>query len=167
MKAIPGFSNYSITKNGCVWSKYRNGRWLRVSYDSDGYPQVILCTNKKRRNRKIHRLVLETYVGPCPNGMECRHLNGNPVDNRLENLCWGTKSENQMDSLKHGTAQGPHNKGEKNGQAKLTENQVRLIFNAYYDGVHTQQELADYFGVTQSLVSLITKKEKWGHVLTK
>jgi len=46
---------------------------------------------------------LETSVGPCPEGHVTRHLNGDPTDNRLENLRWGTRSENQRDSVKHGT----------------------------------------------------------------
>lgn len=55
------------------------------------------------RSRYVHRLVLEAFVGPCPPGMECRHLNGDSGDNHLRNLQWGTPSENQFDKVRHGT----------------------------------------------------------------
>ena len=50
----------------------------------------------------IHRLVLEAFVGPCPEGMETCHNNGVRTDNRLENLRWDTSSANNDDIVKHG-----------------------------------------------------------------
>lgn len=55
---------------------------------------------------KVHRLVLEAFVGPCPTGMETRHRNGDPADNRLGNLSWSTHAENMGDLVEHGTARG-------------------------------------------------------------
>jgi hypothetical protein len=54
------------------------------------------------RKRYIHDLVLETFVGPKPPGACVRHLNGNSRDNRLENICYGTYSENMYDRVAHG-----------------------------------------------------------------
>jgi hypothetical protein len=51
--------------------------------------------------RDVHRLILETFVGPRPPGKQCRHLNGDSLDNRLENLAWGTFHENFADRLAH------------------------------------------------------------------
>ncbi len=65
------------------------------------YQQVSLRT---RRNAQVHRVVLETFQGPCPDGMVCRHLDGNPHNNRLDNLAWGTMLENSQDRFRHGTA---------------------------------------------------------------
>lgn len=53
--------------------------------------------------RLVHHLVLEAFVGPRPDGMECCHNNGDPSDNRLENLRWDTSSSNKRDQLAHGT----------------------------------------------------------------
>ena len=105
MQKIPEFPNYSITENGNVYSHIVN-RWLKPSVRQNGYLQVDLCKNRKNFGRKIHRLVLETFVGPCPNNMECRHLNSCRTDNRLENLCWGTRRENTLDAVQRGTASG-------------------------------------------------------------
>ncbi len=61
------------------------------------YPQVSFGKGGTRDRRYVHELVLTTFVGPRPDGMLVRHLNDIPTDNRLENLAWGTKSENQQD----------------------------------------------------------------------
>lgn len=58
------------------------------------------------KHRYVHAMVLETYVGPKPPDMNLgRHLNGNSLDNSIENLRWGTYSENELDKVAHGTHQ--------------------------------------------------------------
>jgi hypothetical protein len=54
------------------------------------------------RVKKVHHLVLETFVGPRPAGADTRHLNGNSLDNQLENLCYGSRSQNMKDQVRHG-----------------------------------------------------------------
>ncbi len=54
----------------------------------------------------VHQLVLGAFVGPCPIGMECRHLDGNPSNNFLSNLRWGTHLENMEDMRRHGSLDG-------------------------------------------------------------
>lgn len=108
MKTIPDFPNYEISKNGIIRNKH-TGRILKRGVHQDGYPQVALQKHKKQYTRLIHRLVLETFIGPRPKGMKACHNNGNPIDNRLENLRWDTRRNNTLDSLRHGT----HPCGEK------------------------------------------------------
>lgn len=60
---------------------------------------------KRFRRRYLHHLVLEAFVGPKPRGMQCRHINGDSLDNRLENLAWGTPSEDNNDRVRNGTHQ--------------------------------------------------------------
>jgi len=79
MKRIPGFSDYSITKGSRIWSKKRTatkGGWCKPRPHPKGYLCVTLCREGKTFEFLIHRLVLETFIGPCPEGMECRHLDG-------------------------------------------------------------------------------------------
>lgn len=52
----------------------------------------------------MHELVLTAHVGPCPPGMECRHLDGDEKNNALSNLVWGTPPEQALDRVRHGTA---------------------------------------------------------------
>lgn len=108
----PGIPGYEVSNLGRVRGidrtvHFRDGRVYRYRGQIlrpainpvSGYPHVA----PKGISRNIHRLVLEAFVGPCPPGMLCRHLNGNPADNRLENLRWGTPSENSYDKGRHGT----------------------------------------------------------------
>lgn len=164
MKEILNFPNYYITKDGRVWSKKRpkvKGGWLKPS-SNGSHLYFSLCNKGKIWHKYAHRLVLETYIGPCPDGMECRHLNGNPLDNRLENLCWGSCSDNHKDAVLHGTLL--FGQGEKNISAKLTEKEVRFIFTAYHNKTHKPGELAKLFGINVDHVSRIARKERWGHL---
>lgn len=67
-----------------------------------GHLAVTLVRDTQLRSHTVHKLVLEAFVGTRPEGSMCRHLNGDPADNRLENLTWGTASENQSDAVNHG-----------------------------------------------------------------
>lgn len=68
-----------------------------------GYGMVSLRDSGRDRYVSVHTLVLESFVGPRPEENVCRHLDGNPSNDRLENLRWGTQKENIQDSIKHGT----------------------------------------------------------------
>ena len=122
-----------------------------------GYMNVFLGRGNGRR---VHRLVLEAFVGPCPEGLEACHSNGDPTDNRLENLRWGTHEDNHQDRVKHGTL----NQGERAGGVKLTAEQVRNIRSLAARGV-LQKDLAQRYGVTKQTVSKIVKGERWAHVV--
>jgi hypothetical protein len=125
----------------------------------NGYLYVTLCQDGRRCPQGIHVLVLKTFVGECPEGMECRHLDDNPSNNRLSNLCWGTKKENAGDRIRNG-----HNAcGERNGFSSLKKKQVIEIRRLHSLGIG-QQEIADRFNVTQPHVSRIVLRQSWAHV---
>lgn len=163
MKSILGFPEYSITKNGEIWSKYKN-KWLKPIVHHSGYLHVHLYHNKKRRRYLVHHAVLNAFVGKCPKGMECRHLDGNKQNNRLSNLKWGTKSENVQDTIRHGTHKPCSLKGEKHPNAKLTECDVRSIVTLYEVGLYSQRVIADWYKISQMTVSDIITRKKWKHL---
>lgn len=82
---------------------------------------VTLAKDGVRKTHPLHCVILAAFCGPCPNEMQCRHLDGNPANNNLENLCWGTPLENAADRDSHGTTA----KGERNASASLTDEQVK------------------------------------------
>lgn len=170
MKQIPDFPNYSITKDGRVWSKKRHntkGGQLKPGIDKHGYSRVVLCNNGKTATKKVHRLVLETFVGPCPKGMECRHLDGNPANNNLDNLKWGTKSENIHDSVKHGTHNTANHFGDYHPNSKLSAQQKRLIIYQYLTGLFSQKKLAQLYGVNKKLIYNLIRGKQWPFINAK
>lgn len=91
--------------SGAVRRQTVRGRILQYRCGSGGYPYVNLSVAERGMKQKswhVHRLVLWAFVGPRLPGMVSRHLNGNPTDNRLANLAYGTQSENMKDVVRHG-----------------------------------------------------------------
>lgn len=164
---IPSLPNYEITKDGVVavksWGKrnLRRDRFILSPFkNGNGYFVVTILTHEnKRRHRLVHRLLLETFVGPCPPGMEGLHLDSNPLNNDLSNLKWGSRAENESHKIGNGTS----NQGSRHGRSKLTENQIPLIRKMHADG-YTQQEIADSLGVTRANIAFITQGKTWRHV---
>lgn len=82
-------------------SYLRKGQLIKPKIRRDGYPSVGLRRDGGREFLLVHRLVLEAFVGVRPEGMEARHLNDVKGDPRLENLVWGTRSENNYDRVRN------------------------------------------------------------------
>lgn len=112
-RPVPGFEGaYEVSDRGRVRSldrivtdksgikQRRQGRILALTADRGGYLSVRLG---RAKTVKVHRLVLGAFVGPAPEGQECCHNDGNPANNHLGNLRWGSRSENALDRVRHGT----------------------------------------------------------------
>ena len=88
---------YEVSSAGEV----RNARTLHILKPASwkGYLRV----NLQGKTRKVHRIVAFAFHGEPHDGQEVCHNNGMSTDNRAENLRWGTRSENTVDKVKHGT----------------------------------------------------------------
>ncbi len=159
-RQVLGWGDYAVSKCGRVLSRRKTGRWLRrkPSKDAGGYFVLPLCRESGRSMMKVHRLVLLTWVGPA-RGMVARHLNGDPSDNRLENLRWGTHAENTADKMRHGT----QTKGENVNTAKLTVGDVVEV-RRLDDAGWSRQALACFFGVTPQMIGYIVRRQSWSHI---
>lgn len=158
LKQVPDFPGYKLSRDGRVWSE-KSGRFIHP-VKRGSYLQVDLCKNNRIFPRLLHRIMLFTYVGPCPKGMECRHLNGNPLDNRIDNLKWGTRIENARDCNKH----GHRCFGMKSPLAKLSDDEVKAIRESYIPGLVTLKELGDTYGMGISQIHRIVHKQAWTHL---
>lgn len=155
-KAVPGFEGlYEVSDLGRVRNQTR---LLRPSRQQRGHMLVHLGSTAQRY---AHRLVLEAFVGPCPEGMECRHLNGDPSDNRLSNLAWGTRLENFADRTRLGEHNAP--RGTLQPHAVLDEDKVRKIRRDAASG-RKQAEIGADFGIKQHHVSLVVNRKIWAWV---
>jgi len=166
---ICGFPGYYVTPAGQVWStKGKDGsadkataRVLKGAL-SDGYPRVTLCNAGKRKRLFIHRLVAETFLGPCPDGLEVAHLNGNRRDSRLTNLRYVTRSENHRHKIDHGTMP----MGDSHPNRSISEGTARQI-GARLREVGSYIQVAEEFGTTTGVVSQIARGRNWRHVFPK
>lgn len=82
----------------------------------------LLGLDGRKRWSSVHVLVLEAFVCPRPKGLEARHRNGQPQDNRVENLAWGTHSQNQLDTVLYGNNPNANKTHCKRGHELLGEN---------------------------------------------
>lgn len=173
-KAIPGFETiYEASTEGKIRSlerivtyTRRDGRCVERRYptkilkpglNARDYEIVTLCDlNNRHHTRAVHRLVLETFVGPKQPGQECRHLDGNHRNNHLSNLCWGTAAENMADKIAHGT----YVRGSRVGNSRLTEDQVRKI-KARLKQKEAHASIALDYGVKTVTISAISAGRNW------
>lgn len=140
---------YKVSSYGAVLS-CRSGRLLSP-YLVKGYPVVSLRVDGQRRAGRIHTLVAETFIGPRPSPkMHCAHLDGNPLNNRVDNLAWVTPAENEAHKRRHGSAKI----GEKSHHAKLTDEQAEIIRNATKRPL-MRRELAKLAGVSERTIDAI------------
>ena len=112
-RPIPGFPGYRVGNDGSVWTCRRKGgndrgadrmtevwRPMKLHLHA-GYLRVNLIRDGKNHSRAVQCLVLEAFVGPCPEGMEaCHYPDPTRTNNRLENLRWDTHSENMRDKFR-------------------------------------------------------------------
>jgi hypothetical protein len=170
-RMIDGYPGYAVGDDGSVWScripgslrsKKTGDVWRKLAggFDNNGYLIVVLSVDGNRKTRNIHRLVLETFVGPCPDGCEVAHGNGVKSNNCLSNLRWATRLENANDRHVHGTVLI----GTKHPRCKLTEDGVRSARKRFANG-ESQASIARELGVSQSSISLICKRVNWSHIL--
>ena len=163
-KDIPGFPGYEINSYGKVRSwNHKNGKrkypYLRKPFNGrEGYLRINLCKNSNVYFISIHTLVLETFIGPCPVGYQCRHLDGNKLNNHYTNLCWGTAKDNAIDRSMHGNGIG-----EKNPAAKLNNLDIFKIRYQYSQGF-SQRKLAMLYKVTQATIHHIVTRKHWQHI---
>jgi len=149
-KVITEFSNYEVSNMGRV----RRGNRFIGSKLRHGYIRVCPRKDGQTHYRYVHQLVLEEFVGSCPDGMECRHIDGDPSNNELSNLKWGTHKENCEDTVSHGrTIQG-----EKAFNHKLTKEDV---MNIRQDS-RICEVIGEEYNISFQLVSHIKLKKRWG-----
>lgn len=155
-------SNYGRLRSLC-YGAGPNGRRKRAT------PKVVKLGTQRivaypiypidRRPRRIHRLVAEAFLGPCPIGREVAHVDGNPRNSSVSNLRYVTRAENHAHKILHGT----DNRGSKNHKAKLTEQDIISIrAEASVKGIN--RRLMRKFNVSEATISLIRRRKSWTHL---
>jgi len=104
-RTVVGHPNYEVSDHGRV-RIIKTGA-IKGTTLNRKYPSVTMYTQGRYRDC-IHRMVAAAFIGPRPVGMEVRHLDGDPTNNHVSNLTYGTHAENMADRRLHGTAVNLH-----------------------------------------------------------
>lgn len=163
-RPIVGFPHYAAGSNGEIWS-CRRGCWKKLNGMSGsqyGYRVVTLCGPGVQLRRYIHVLILETFKGPCPNGMQARHYpDGNVNNNAISNLQWGTPKQNSADRVEHGKdCRGTRHHWHGN----VTEDLVRKIRADCSAGSALKDLAEKYPQIPKGNIWCIVKRKSWKHV---
>jgi hypothetical protein len=151
---------------GCTSFLGRKWKRKKLRPSRDGYLLVglksLLAGEGPRRTFAVHSLVLRAFVGPRPAGMCCCHRDGDRVNNRLENLRWGTyKDNNGTDKARHGRVV----RGERSPHAKLTEVAVKALRELHAEGERgALKTLVAWYGIGRTVVKEVIRRRLWKHV---
>ena len=134
MIVLKDYPNYSITKDGKVFSHKTNKFLSNRNNKNRGYNYVVLYTNNTHKNILVHRLVAIAYLQNPLNKRCVNHINGIKTDNRVENLEWNTHSENSKHAYKNGLVKISNlcNENKVKANSKLV---VNLLNGIFYDSV--------------------------------
>ena len=129
IKSLP-----KVRRNG-TGTYIQKERLLKPSNTSTGYKKVELCKDGKRKGFKVHRLVAIAFIPNPDNKPEVNHIDGNKINNNIDNLEWVTSSENSIHAYETGL--NPNKK-------ELDEKEIIYM---YCELNMTMQEIAKHFNV--------------------
>lgn len=161
-KEVLGFeSTHVISNYGVVVRKERTlvdalgrvrrfrARTITSCAKENGYFHAVITGEAGGQSSiHLHKMILEAFVGPRPEGMEVLHIDGDKANNQLSNLRWGTHLENCVDRSRHGST------GSVLSFEKAQE--IRSL-----RGIKSQSQLAKEYGVSKGMISLIHRKKMW------
>lgn len=164
-RELPGFPGYRAGNDGSIWSCWKangrgqqimGGKWKRLRgapRKEDGRLRYTLRTASGEYRRAYgSNFILEAFAGPCPEGLEACHENGDCLNDSPSNLRWDTHSSNLLDKRRHGTADP-----EKHPKAKLKNEDITTIIDLRANGQRLKA-IAERFGVSEQRVFQICKK---------
>lgn len=177
VKDIKNFPGYRIDTNGDVWSckkqvHKKDNRGMVTEFtniflklvqrpNKGGYQCVHLRNDGKSFLKTVHGLVLENFKCKREGGLQCRHLDGDKLNNKLNNLKWGTAIENHNDKRLHGTTAY----GENNANSKLNKFQVqRIRLMKEVDPKIKLTVIARMFNLDKTTIWDIVHRRSWRHI---
>lgn len=161
-KKIKNWELYTIDEFGKVKNTKTN-KYLKGAINSKGYLRVELHLNKKIKRFFVHRLVAEYFVENPLNKEQVNHIDGNKLNNNMNNLEWVTNQENRNHAIKNNLTKNLC--GEEAPWSKLTKKDV-IFIRSEYDKKETfnAKKLSKKFKVSTSQILLVAKRKSWKSV---
>lgn len=158
---VPNYDGYFANEIGQVAS-FRSGaiKVLKpIARKPTGHLYVFLYRGLGRGKKVyVHHVVLAAFGRSRPEGAMCRHLDGNPSNNSIRNLTWGTAQENADDKQRHGTQR----RGTDVPTHRLNESDVLEI--RFLHGRFSLRAIAAQFGVSHTAIRRAALGAKWSHI---
>ena len=159
-KRIPGYSNYTVSEDGRVYSHFTN-KFIYIYKTKKGYYAVRMTNDVgEKRTEFLHRIVCLAWNPKEDYQNVVRHLDNNQDNNHRSNLAWGTTKDNMKDKI----ICGNQPRGTLVHNSKITEQDVKDIRNLYANTDITQKQLGKIYGITQTNVGNILRGKIWGWV---
>lgn len=156
---IEEFENlYKVSETGQVYS-VRSDKFLKSALNSRGYPIVTLYNKGIKKTKMVHRLVAEAFITNSENKPQINHIDGNKLNNNVENLEWCTASENIRHSFELGLQVSP--RGTNHYGSKLSEDDVIAIKKYKAKGVGAT-EISRVMGLSYTRVKDVYYGLTWG-----
>lgn len=157
---IEGYGNkYTIDTTGEIISYCKKNPIIRKPHiNTSGYLHVRLIANGKDISVSIHVLIAKAFIPNPENLATVNHIDGNKLNNCIENLEWCSHSDNQKHAYKTGLRLPK--KGADNFKAKLSECKVLAIRKSEVK----VSKLAEIFNVSESSIYRIKQNKGWTHV---
>ena len=158
-KNLPGWPTIEVSNEGRIRNTSMFGvKVLRQQISKRGYYVVRPRIKRKRPALKVHRAIAMCFCEKKQGQEQVRHLDGDALNNSINNLSWGTHQDNMLVRNRHGT----DNRGERCGSSKLTWPIVRAIKELWKRHCPiTDTRIGEYFGVSQPTISDIRRNKTW------
>lgn len=154
------FNDYLIYEDGTVKSLL-TGKLIRKRVGPQGYYQINLCINGKCKTYMFHRLMAEAFIDNSTNLPCVNHIDGNKLNNALDNLEWTTYSENSKHALRTGLTHPAKGKNTKNG--RFSDSDIKNIRGLSKQG-KSQRQIAALYQVSKSTIQQILEGRAYSWV---
>ena len=154
---VRSLDRYPLFKDGR--KRLLKGKVLKPVKDRNGRLYVKLSDNENvRKNKSISRMVATAFLGSPEDALlEVNHIDGNPLNNHIENLEWTTRQEN----MRHAFYNNLFRTGEDSPHNKVLISDVEDIFKLKFVESKTNKEIATIYHVSRQTIDSIIKGESW------
>lgn len=148
LRPIPGFPNHLVSATGNVYTTVFKAPKLVKVCTRSGYKVAQLWRYGKNVNLPIHRAVCLAFYGPPTDKHHVRHLDGNRLNNNVDNLMWGTPAENYADQVRHGTVAN----GERHPSIRIPVETALKAIELAKTG-YSSRTVGDELGISKTTVN--------------